>query len=281
MNSTVWLDGRSTAFATADAALAALNRGIAYGDGLFETIRVANGVAPLLALHLHRLTRDCARLRIACDFVALEREIEDALRNRLHGVLKIIVVRAGAERGYVARRDAGSHRLLQFFASAQAAPINTSEAAVLRLCRQRLGLQPALAGMKHLNRLEQVLARAEWSDPAISEGLMLDMQGRVIEAVASNIFCVRNGRVATPALLNCGVAGIVRRVVIEFLGIAVDECTLTLDDFYNADEVFITGTQRGIQPVTQLDCASWPIGGVTIALQRKFEALLAQSVPFA
>lgn len=280
MTTQIWLDGKPTANLPFETANAALMRAQSYGDGLFETIAVRAGCAQFLALHLDRLRNGCERLQIACDESALCGEIDTAIAGR-EGILKIIVVRAGVERGYAARREAGSHRLLQFFPQAVSASFNRLPDAVLRLCRQRLSVQPALAGMKHLNRLEQVLARSEWTDPAITEGLMLDSKGRVIEAVSSNIFCVIDGMIQTPSLHDCGVAGVLRRVVIERLGVAVHEVALTLDDLYRADEVFITSSARGIQAVVQLDCVRWPRGSVTIALQQKLEKLLAQSSPFS
>jgi 4-amino-4-deoxychorismate lyase len=276
MTAQIWLDGKPAANLPFEPANAALMRGQSYGDGLFETITVVGGRAQFLALHLDRLHSSCRRLHIVCDESALRGEIDTAIAGR-EGILKIIVVRAGVERGYAARRDAGSHRLLQFFPQTPLATFNRLPDAVLRLCRQRLSLQPALAGIKHLNRLEQVLARAEWSDAAITEGLMLDSRQRVIEAVASNVFCVIDGVLQTPALTDCGVAGVMRRVVIEQLGVAVTETMLTLDDLYRAEEVFITSSARGIQPVVQLGCVRWQRGGATIALRQKLEKLLARS----
>lgn len=276
MNPQAWLDGKSIGGLGPEVVSAELMRGLAYGDGLFETIHVESGRAQFLALHLDRLRAGCRRLALVCDEMALRREIAGALDAGVEGVLKIIVVRAGAERGYASRPGAGSHRFLQFFSQNVSGFFNRHPPAILRVCRQRLSLQPTLAGMKHLNRLEQVLARAEWSDPQITEGLMLDANGRVIEAVSSNIFCVRDGELLTPSLHQCGVAGVLRRVVIEYLGMPVREQTLTLDDFYSAAEVFLTSTLRGIQPVTQLDCIHWQYGSVTIALQHKLEQLLAQ-----
>lgn len=277
MNTLAWLDGKAIADMAAAAVNADLMRGLAYGDGLFETINISSGRAQFLTLHLERLRAGCRGLSIDFDETALRSDISDAVNVGVEGVLKIIVVRAGVERGYASRRGAGSHRHLQLFPQNIAEFFNRQPPAVLRVCRQRLSLQPGLAGLKHLNRLEQVLARAEWSDPQITEGLMLDSQGRVIEAVSSNIFCVHDGEVLTPSLHQCGVAGVLRRVVIDYLGIAATERNLTLDDFYRADEVFLTSTLRGIQPVTQLDCVHWQMGGVTIALRKKLEELLTQS----
>jgi 4-amino-4-deoxychorismate lyase len=142
----------------------------------------------------------------------------------------------------------------------------------VRVCRQQLAEQPALAGMKHLNRLEQVLARAEWSDPQIAEGLMLDQRARLIEGTMSNIFLVRDGVVRTPQLHRCGVAGVMRQIVMEQL-VAVTETDLVLDDVIAADEVFLTNSVIGIWPVVRIDCLHKSRGDVTIALQRSLQTL--------
>jgi 4-amino-4-deoxychorismate lyase len=251
------------------------DRGLAYGDGLFETMAVEAGRALFLDLHLERLQRDCGRLRIGIDLQTLRGEIAACLPADGRGVLKIIVTRFPGGRGYRPQADRSGRRLLLFHPQADA-PL-TGTALRMRLCRQRLSLQPALAGMKHLNRLEQVLARGEWSDPAIGEGLMLDTQGRLIEATAANLFLISGSDLLTPRLTRCGVAGVMRRIVIErlapALGLPVREIDLPLPELYAADELFLTSSLLGIAPVQSVDCLQVPQGGVTIALQSQLERL--------
>lgn len=273
MSAFAWIDGRPVAACAAVDLLS--SRGLAYGDGLFETISVRAGQARFLRQHWERLRFGCLRLQLELDEVALAHEVTSALAAGIEGVLKIIVTRGGIERGYRPQVGVGCRRLLQFFSQPVADAMSQTQPAVLHLCRQRLSCQPALAGLKHLNRLEQVLARSEWNDPSITEGLMLDTQGRVIEAVSSNVFAVRAGSVSTPSLHACGVAGVMRRVVMEELDVAVQEVAMTLEDLYAADEVFITSTQRGIQPVMQLGCVHWQTGSVTTGLQRNLQQLVA------
>lgn len=276
----MWLDGKPAAtfaISAVDSAIDPLSRAIAYGDGLFETIAVIDGRARLLSLHLDRLREGCRRLAIALDENALQNDINHAIAAGREGVLKIIIARAGTERGYRAQIAAGSYRLLQFFPQTIVRDFSESSGAILHLCRQRLSRQPVLAGLKHLNRLEQVRARSEWSDCGITEGLMLDTQEQVIEAVSSNIFWVHDGEVFTPSLRQCGVAGVMRRVVMEYLQINVCEKNCTLDDLYAAQEVFITSSLRGIQPVVQLGCVHWPRGDVVITLQQQLKNFISQS----
>lgn len=250
--------------------LSFLDRGFAYGDGLFETIGVIEGRAQFLAEHLRRLYRDCFRLNILLDARSLEAEIAALLARCDEGILKIVVTRAGTQRGYAVQKDARGERFLLFYPQKFTADARSREGVAVRVCRQRLSEQRSLAGMKHLHRLEQVLARAEWSDSTIAEGLMLDSSGRLIEGTMSNIYIVDNGRVLTPRLHRCGVAGVIREIVMMQLAshcAPVIETDLTLDDIYTAEEVFLSNSVIGIWPVRKIECLSKPIGGVTIAFQ--------------
>jgi 4-amino-4-deoxychorismate lyase len=254
-------------------------RGLAYGDGLFETLKVVAGHPQFLELHLARLARDCVRLDMQLDLPRLRHEIAAAVRQGHSGVLKSIVTRAAATRGYQAARNTPTERLLLFYPQSFPAVPVLSTGVSVRVCRQRLAEQPALAGMKHLNRLEQVLARAEWSDPAIAEGLVLDTAGRLIEGVASNVFLVRAGSVHTPRLHRCGVAGVIRELLLRSvgaIGVPLRETDLTLDDLLQADEVFLTNSVVGIQPVLKIDCLHKRRGDVTIALQEYFQTLCSR-----
>ncbi len=265
-----WIDGRPAA------PLPLTDRGLAYGDGLFETIRVVAGRADLLPLHRQRLLRDCARLDIALDLLRLDIEISMVLAGVDDGVLKVIVTRAAQGRGYHPGRAAAGRRILLFYPQ-PVIPFAQTPVLRVRLCRQRLALQPVLAGIKHLNRLEQVVARGEWRDPAIGEGLMLDTSGALVEATASNLFLVRDGELLTPRLDRCGVAGVMREQVMTTLapaaGLSVREARLTLDDLCAADELFLTSTLLGIAPVAWVDCLAVPVGGVTIALRSQLDSL--------
>lgn len=252
MEPSTWLNGLPVA------GIEPSNRAMAYGDGLFETIAVCNGRARLLLWHLERLASGCKRLGIALDAGRLSQELTAAVPVGGHGVVKIVIARAGAGRGYAAPAAAQGERLLRWLPAAMPPLLGENAAVPVRLCRQRLALQPRLAGLKHLNRLEQVLARAEWRDPAIVEGLMLDTAGHLIEGVSSNLFLVAGGRLLTPRLDQCGVAGVMRRLIIERLApaadLVVEEARLSLADFYRADELFLTSSLIGIRPVTRVDC---------------------------
>lgn len=253
------------------------SRGLAYGDGLFETIKVIDGKAQFLDEHLQRLHRDCARLDMVVDSGALRNEIAMLLLKCATGVLKIIVTRSSVLRGYAAPSRAPAERLLQFHPQQFIDDARANEGIAVRVCRQRLSEQANLAGMKHLNRLEQVLARAEWSDANIAEGLMLDNRGRLVEGTMSNVFLVRADGVVTPRLHRCGVAGVIREIILNRLSaqcVPVVEADLTLDDVYGADAMFLSNSVIGILPVRKIECIYKPVSEVAIAFQSALASLI-------
>jgi 4-amino-4-deoxychorismate lyase len=251
-------------------AVAVDDRGLNYGDGLFETMLVADGEPVWWDAHLARLHRGCDALRIACppSGVLLERARELA-RLRPRAALKIVLTRGSGGRGYEPRRDATPACVL----SLHEAPRVRDGGASVRWCDLRISQQPLLAGLKHLNRLENVLARGEWASPAIAEGLIRDSEDRVICATAANVFIVRNGALATPSLERCGVAGIARSWVLARMGATVRALSQT--DVESADELFLTSSLRGILPVARLGGRRWNIGPMT----RRLQDMLWKEVP--
>lgn len=248
-------------------AVAPDDRGLAYGDGLFETIRFVAGRAPLWPLHMRRLRRSCRRLRMAAADPRRLWSEASALAGGSDCVVKLILTRRGG-RGYAPDPAASTRRILTRH-RLPAMPGAIYEAGVrLRWCRLRLAQQPALAGLKHLNRLEQVLARAEWRDPAIYEGLTCDADGRVIGATAANVFAVRGGRLLTPRVDRCGVAGVARAFVLARARrrLPVLETDLSVDDVETADEIFLSNAVRGIVPVRALGRRRLAVGPVTARL---------------
>ena len=259
--------------------LSVLDRGFQYGDGLFETLRVVNGQPQHWPRHMARLTSGCERLGITSpDLKCLRTEAESLCRtfvdenvNQGHGVLKITVTRGSGGRGYA---FTGGHEPTRVLAVSPAPLFPTSHAAQgvkLRLCEMRLGQNPVLAGIKHLNRLEQVLARAEWDDPDIAEGVLLDHQDHVIEGTMSNLFCVQTREgvpptVLTPELSRCGVRGVTRDRILEIaarLDIPGRETDLSLTDLRQASEVFISNSLIGIWPVREFMGRDYPVGPIT------------------
>lgn len=254
-------------------AVPALDRGLAYGDGLFESIRFVAAAAPLWARHMSRLTESCARLRIpAPDPEQLWREASSVTRGMPQSVVRITVTRGIGERGYAPPASPQPMRVVAAFAAPSVAREAHADGVRLRVCAIRLAEQPLLAGMKHTNRLEQVLARAEWDDPAIAEGVLCDGQGRVVSATMANLFAVVDDVLLTPALDRCGVAGVARAEVLAVYPQArIGE--LTLDSLLGASEVFLSSSVRGILPVRLLDERVYAPGTMARRLQQHWRDL--------
>ena len=191
------------------------DRGLMYGDGVFRTLRVAGGRPRWWHEQLAKLAEDCARLGLTMPDVSHWQADLDLLAPCLSdGVMKLIVTRGSGPRGYLPPASAKPRRFMRYDATASQ-PIPPAPAELsIRVCSLRLGQQPRLAGIKHLNRLENVLARAEWNATDIHEGLLLDQSDRVISGVMSNLFIWRDqgkqSRLLTPRLDQCGVAGVAR-----------------------------------------------------------------------
>ncbi|SFS12593.1 4-amino-4-deoxychorismate lyase [Dyella sp. OK004] len=252
--------------------LPALDRGLAYGDGLFETIRFVDGVAPLWPRHMQRLSDSCVRLLLPVpDVESLLAEALQVAQGWAQAVVRITVTRGLGERGYALPVVVQPHRVVAgFVAPAWAANIY-AQGVRLRVCNIRLAEQPRLAGMKHLNRLEQVLARAEWSDPAVADGLLCDTSGRVVSTTMANLFAVIDGGLVTPSLERCGVAGVARAEVLATHAVRVRD--IALDELRHASELFLSSSVRGILPVQAVADTVYVSGPVTRAMQRHWRAL--------
>ena len=252
--------------------LPASDRGLHFGDGVFETIAVQAGRALCLERHLGRLAAGCARLTIAAPEPAtLEEECARICDGQERAVVKLMVTRGSGGRGYTPDKDALPTRIVARYPWPQYPATSRSEGVAVRICETRLGRNARLAGIKHLNRLEQVLARSEHDPGQRDEGLMLDDRDRVIEGIMSNVFIYRDGRLCTPDLSECGVAGIMRDLVLEssreVTGQA-PECTqLDVADLITADECFLTNSLIGIWPIKTIEEKSLHVGPVARALQ--------------
>lgn len=264
--------GRRLVNGVETSAVSADDRGLQYGDGLFETMAAVDGRVLHFGLHLERLMDSCQRLKLPQpDATVIEEECDRVLEDLGAGIVKLIVTRGSGPRGY---RPPAEPAVTRIVASSAAQPrSDLAVPLVLRICATRLGLNPTLAGIKHLNRLEQVLACAEWSDPAIAEGLMLAADGRLVAATAANLFLVRGRRVITPDIRDCGVAGVMRRLVLETapeLGFETAIEDLEPASLAQVDEVFLSSAARGIRPVGEVQGhGTWPVGAVTRAIAER------------
>jgi 4-amino-4-deoxychorismate lyase len=256
-----WIDGQ-----TANDALR-FDRGLHYGDGLFETIDVREGRARFLALHADRLARGSERLGIACDAGAQLTAAARALDG--DGTLKVIVTRGDSvARGY-GTTGAERARVLRFWYPG--APATRPAKCDVVTLAQRWGENPALAGLKHLNRLEQVLARRELAATGADEGLVLASTGRLVSGTMCNVFLYVDERWVTPRVDRCGIAGVMRAVVLREAaraGLSIDEVALDAAVLPRVSAAFFTNVRIGVSPVTRLD-------GRRLAVPPEVEALRA------
>jgi 4-amino-4-deoxychorismate lyase len=240
------------------------DRGLQYGDGLFETMRVRQRRVRLLDYHLERLLEGCRRLQIAApDGAHLRRELERMASGRKEGILKLILTRGSGPRGY---RVSG-HEHTTRIATLHALPKGISAAAArVRLCRTPMSANAHLAGLKTLNRLDSVLARAEWRNARVWEGLMSDPDGNWVCGTMSNLFVRRGALLTTPLLDRCGVAGVMRRWVMENaagVGLRVEQRRIRSEDLMWAEEIFMSNAVVGIRSVSALERT--PAGTVRIS----------------
>ncbi len=252
----------------------AADRGLMYGDGVFRTLVARAGRALNWSHHYRLLARDCSRLALACPAEPLLlAEIARVMAG--DGVVKVIVTRGASGRGYGFADDVEPTRIVAAWPGVPSDPIAGRDGVRVRRCELALAIQPRLAGVKSLNRLENVLARAEWRDPAVREGLLADAEGRLVEATASNVFFSRAGVLVTPVLTRCGVEGAQRGRVLTLAqaeGIACGVRDAGFDELELADEVFLTNSVIGVWPVAALGERRWPPG----PLARRFQSLIGE-----
>jgi 4-amino-4-deoxychorismate lyase len=238
--------------------VSALDRALHYGDGLFETIACCRGVPRFLSLHLNRLVRGCERLGLeAPDLAAVKAEVRQLAQGRDRAIIKVLLTRGTAlARGYSTSGGERATRITICYTWPDADAASLQDGVRVRTAALKLGENPVLAGVKHLNRLEQVLARREWTDPAIAEALLYSRSGMLVSGTMSNVFMVQGSCLRTPRIDLCGVAGVMRHVVLDEArrsGIRCEERELRTDDVAAADELFLTNARIGIWPIAALD----------------------------
>ncbi len=253
--------------------ISARDRGLHYGDGLFETIAVNEGRALAWDRHIARLQSGCYRLGIECpDSRLLQHEAALVCVAGGRHVLKLIISRGQGGRGYgPPRDDSQTTRILSLYDWPEYPSEFEREGIEAAVCDMRLGCNPALAGLKHLNRLEQVLLRKELSTSGLAEAIVLDVNDNVIEGSMSNVFLVQGGTLSTPDLGASGVEGVIRGAILELAGSIGLECEIrshSLDEVFQADEVFFCNSIAGIWPVSRICQKNYKKGPLTGQLQQ-------------
>ena len=247
------------------------DRGLLYGDGVFRSMRVSQGHALHWPLHYQKLQHDCTALGIVCpDFSLLSAELDSLLMQHPDGVAKLIVTRGQGIRGYAPSAQATSTHMWDISPLPDYADDRATIGIKARLCSLRLSAQPRLAGIKHLNRLENVLAAAESNNADVAEGLLMDTEGNVIEGIRSNIFLASNGKLITPQLSRCGVAGVQRDRVMAWAtrnDMPLQVRDVQLDEMMNADEVFVVNSVIALWSIRELEQRRWAAFPVAARIQ--------------
>ena len=234
----------------------AADRGLAYGDGVFRTLRLQAGRPVGWERQYAKLQHDCTALKIPCPSAAvLSGELEQLGKTRAAGIAKIIITRGVSARGYAPAAQPEATRILSVTPASTYPAEYARQGVRVHVCQVRLGHQPLLAGIKHLNRLENVLAASEWQDPDMPEGLLSDLSGHVISGTRSNLFMLRSNILYTPNLSRCGVAGVQRDRVMDWArqhGVTCQVADLRMEELVQADEVFLVNSVFGLWPVREL-----------------------------
>lgn len=257
-------------------AVPVLDRGLHYGDGLFETVIVRRGRARFAALHAARLERGRERLGIPPvpppDF--------DALAGVLgsDGVLKLMLTRGDARaRGYGTTDDESGRTIVLWYPDSPASGVSSPSCRATWLRYSRWGENPALAGLKHLNRLEQVLARRELAQTAdVDEGLVRSSSGDLVSGTQSNVFIVNGSQLTTPRIDRCGIAGVIREVVLrEAHRFGLTPSVIAVDPAIvdGRTSLFFTNARVGVWPVVSLDGRPLPVPEPVLRLRELVESL--------
>ena len=269
MNTQYLINGRL------DVALTPLDRGLAYGDGVFRTFPVRQGKVHCWERHYRQLSEDCKALGIVCPQASLlQHDVALICGETELAAVKIIVTRGEGTRGYAVPALSQPVRIVIKSAMPDYPEPHFTEGVRVHLCQLRLAEQPRLAGIKHLNRLENVLARMEWVDPKIADGVLLDAEGRVIECTMSNLFVRHGNTLTTPDLSRCGVAGVTRQRVLEMaplLGLDAHVSNFDLDHLLAADEVIACNSLFGAWQVRHMGDRTWEVGTLAARLRNLLE----------
>jgi 4-amino-4-deoxychorismate lyase len=267
-----WIDGVPAEVLPAD------DRGLHYGDGLFETLMVRAGRPRFLDLHLRRLALGAERLRIPLPPLPVLRDELARLADQAPslGILKLVLTRGSAtKRGYAPSGDEQARRILSLW-PAQPLPPETREGVHVVMAAGRCAENETLGGIKHLGRLENVLASREAQSSGAFDALMSGSKAELISGAMRNLFLVTGDRLRTPQVRTAGVAGVMRAVVFReagTLGLGCEETLLTPEDLFASDEAFLTNARIGVVPVKRVGEHAFTMPRIALRLARHIEGL--------
>jgi 4-amino-4-deoxychorismate lyase len=253
-----------------------LDRGLHYGDGLFETMVVRGGHVRFGALHRARLAEGLRRLRIAVEEAAIWRDVDRLAAVRSAVLLKLLVTRGDAlARGYAPEGREKARCVLLAYPLPPAPPSGTPVGGGVTLSI-RLGENPLLAGLKHTSRLEQVLARAELVATGAAEGLLAGSSGLLVSGTIANVYARIQGQWLTPRLDRCGIAGVMRAVVLReaaTTGPTITTADLPLAALADCEAIYLSNVRIGLCPLQSLDGRVLSRDPQVDALARRLERL--------
>ncbi len=254
------------------------DRGLLYGDGVFETMLVVDGQVPFWSYHQRRLLHACDQLRIPFDDIdTVYQQIQSLVSKTTQLIVKVIVTRGEAARGYAIPKHSQATVIITTSPRSMPSADCWQQGVCVRFCDTQLALQPQLAGLKHLNRLEQILARSEWDSSAFQEGLMCTAEGEIIEATMHNVFFIKHGKLITPSLSQAGVSGIMRQWIIDYAQqnqLDIEIGSVKREQVDSMDELFLCNSVNGIWPVRQLEQQMFSVGPLTCQLRDHIAELL-------
>jgi len=266
----VWVDGEPAR------SLPLPDRGLDFGDGLFETLLLHFGRPVLLDYHLQRLGAGLETLAFPDCLGWAAAELERVcfeLDEFPWAAVRLTITRGAAPRGYAPPPHTTPRVIIS---AAQLEQDRRGFPAPSRLgwATIRWSSQPFLAGIKHLNRLEQVLAAREAQTLGYDEMVVRDQGGDIVSVCAGNLFMVVDNSLMTPPLQTCGIAGTRRRAVMEMwapsLSLAIEEVPLTDSRMAQASEIFFCNSLKGLQPVGSLGDMRWSHFPVCEALHQRY-----------
>jgi len=246
------------------------DRGLSYGDGLFTTMLVSNGSCCLLPEHLSRLQDGIKRLAIAqIDFSQLLEQLTTAANVLEHGIIKVVITRGAGARGYSSLACDTPTVIVTTSPLPSHYPALRKKGINVGVSTIALGLNPVTAGLKHLNRLEQVLVRQQIDQEGWDDAIVLDCQGYIVESNLANIFWLKDGTLYTPSLEFAGVEGIMRNAVLaqaQAMNYQISIDRYRLSSVMDSDEIFITNSLMQVVPITMVEQRHYPIGSHTLSI---------------
>ncbi|UUM31424.1 aminodeoxychorismate lyase [Vibrio japonicus] len=260
-----WLNGQLTD------SVSLSDRSFHYGDGCFTTMLTVDGKIEHWHKHIERMESCLCALGIEIpDWQMIEMWLAKAIESKGKAGVKLHISRGEGGRGYSPTQVTSPNVTISAFQFPVHYDQWSREGIELGICQKKLGINPMLAGHKHNNRLEQVLLKADIEQQGFSDGIALDYDGNVVETTMANVFWCIDGNLYTPKLSKAGVAGVMRRVVLERasnLDLKVYEGEFKLGELLTAEEVFVTNSILGIAPVTAIGKQRYSIGQITRRIQ--------------